>query len=700
MKKISIHTVKMHITGILPVICLFVPTCVNTYGSPEKSQPVKVEQRSSEYIFTSAEVVAGTLTRQMPQSDFLKPDDVKKGFAVKFSVDLKPFSIDETILKIPQILTVRLRQHDRQNRDQQNYPAFSMPDGSVPILEASVRLKLYPDKDEIMDLTAGIPLAMLDAPFDRHEIVLNFTGVCWTMYIDSKLVDNDFALGYPVWSDRNVWEINPNYVHKAEVYYPALQAQRSGQIETVSEIQYWTPSGHNSWVGDVATIYHEGRYHVFYLYDRRHHASKFGRGGHYFEHLSTADFKTWIEHEAATPIEEQWETFGTGTPFVWNEKLCVSYGLHTTRIYPKEQTNLPLQWDFIEKNGFTGTFHSYMAQQGIPAGATYSVSDDGVSLFRKTGIVFHPCENPSVYIDPEGKLKLLANYQSRGTWESDCVDGGWRCINKDFPLGGDCTFFFRWGKFDYIIGGFVNQWIKPAGASDSLYTDLARQGFDFYDGIGVPSVTEIPGGRYIMAGWMPVRGWGGPLVIRELIQFPDGRIGAKWMDEIIPKTAKTTLLDSIIADKQQFISESESFLLAFQVVPIKAGGKFGVVFSDTDNDKNASELQIRTGEKRAQFSAGSFGDYAAPVKSLREGGSNGLYPSPEAIENLSGIDKPFTVRVMVRGSGKLGGSLIDAEIAEERTLITYRPDLYVKQLLFRMDGVEIRNIKISKCFEL
>ena len=87
-------------------------------------------------------------------------------------------------------------------------------------------------------------------------------------------------------------------------------------------IQYWTPPGHNSWVGDVATFFYQGRYHVFYLYDRRHHQSKFGKGAHYFEHLSTTDFKTWTEHEAATPLEEQWECIGTGMPFVFNNRLC------------------------------------------------------------------------------------------------------------------------------------------------------------------------------------------------------------------------------------------------------------------------------------------------------------------------------------------------------------------------------------------
>ncbi|MEJ7914427.1 MAG: hypothetical protein WKF70_14825 [Chitinophagaceae bacterium] len=92
------------------------------------------------------------------------------------------------------------------------------------------------------------------------------------------------------------------------------------------------------------------------MFDRRGHGSKFGKGEHYFEHISKTDFKTWTEHDAATPIEAQWETIGTGTPFIFDKKICLSYGLRTTRIYPKEQTLLPLQWDYYNKHGVTASF--------------------------------------------------------------------------------------------------------------------------------------------------------------------------------------------------------------------------------------------------------------------------------------------------------------------------------------------------------
>ena len=659
----------------------------------DKHKTVKVELLSSTWLFNFTSPPQSVITSLVQQAELTAPDDIEKGFTVRFMADIKSFA-EETILEIPQVLHVRLRQHDVKDRRLQNYPTFKMPDGSVPVLEASITLQLPTEKREVREMTVGIPLAMLDKPMGKHEVVLNFSGVQLTMYVDGKLLDNDFALGYPQWNAQSSWRLNPATVSKAEIYMPALKPQRllAQEPETCPEIQFWTPPGHNAWVGDVATFYHNGRFHVFYLYDRRHHESKFGRGAHYFEHLSTADFKTWIEHEAATPIEEQWETFGTGTPFVFNGKFCISYGLHTTRIYPKEQTTLPEQWAYLEKNGRTGSFHRDNTK-GFPAGSTYSVSADGVSQFRKTGVVFHPCENPSVYTDPEGKLKMLANYASKGTWESASVDGGWRCIDPEFPPGGDCTFYFRWGKFDYIIGGFVNLWSKPA--HEPHYTDVVKQGLDFYNGINVPAITEIHDGRFLMSGWMGIGGWGGPLLIHELIQFPDGRIGTKWMEEITPKTEKPKLFARKLSETVMFPAEHVSFMLTFRVHPAKKGGKLGIVFLNEEGEDNACEWQIRPDNMQAQFASGSLSGFSDNQRTLRQGGRphNGRN---YAIENLIGVDKPFEVRLIVKGSDKLGGSMIDVEIAGSRTMIAYRPGLFVKKMLFRAEEVELQSVVVSR----
>ena len=82
------------------------------------------------------------------------------------------------------------------------------------------------------------------------------------------------------------------------------------------------------------------------------------------------------------------------------------------------------------------------------------------------------------------------------------------------------------------------------------------------------------------------------------------------------------------------------------------------------------------------------------MKSLREGGIPHLV-GDYAIENLIGVEKPFQVRVIVKGCNKIGGSLIDAEIAGQRTMISYRPGLTVKKMVFRAEGVELRDVQIA-----
>ena len=676
-------------------IVLIAMSVIAYSNEADKRKPVRVELLSSSWLFNFALPAQSVLTSQIQQDELAPPDDIEQGFTIKFLLEIKNFDDDVTILEIPEVVNVRLRQHDVQDRRWQNYPAFKMSDGSTPVLEASVTLHLPVEKREIKDMTVGIPLAMLDQPIGKHEVILNFSGVQWTMYVDGKLLDNDFAFGYPQWSGKRSWKLNPVYVGKAEIYMPALKAERliTQEPETVPEIQYWTPHGHNAWVGDVVTFYHEGRYHVFYLYDRRHHTGKFGHGGHYFEHLSTKDFKTWTEHQAAVPIDEQWETIGTGTPFVVDGKFCISYGFHTTRFYPKELTTLPEQWAYLEKHGYTGSFHRDDTK-GFPAGSTYSVSADGISQFKKTGIMFHPCENPGIYIDSEGKIKMLSSYAAKGTWESESIDGGWRCIDPEFPPGGDCTFYFRWGNFDYVIGGFKNLWSRPVDEPHSKYTDVVQQGLDFYNGLNVPAVTEIFDGRFLMAGWIGILRWGGPLIIHEMIQFPDGRIGTKWMEEITPETKSPKILSKKISETTTFPVKNESFMLTFRVRPTNKEGKFGVVFLNEDGEQNSCEWQIRPDDLLAQFANGSLTSFSESQKSLRQGGSPQNVRN-YAIENLIGVDKDFTVRLIVKGCGKLGGSIIDVEIAGKRTMIAYRPNLLVKKLLFRTDGIEIQDVKIA-----
>lgn len=669
--------------------------CAAILAGCRGEREVRVELQTALWSFAATHAPADALTGDRSEGVVTVPADTF-GFMVKFRADLRRVTAPETILEIPGVLEVTLSDHDPAVWRPQNYPAYSMEDGSVPVLEASLRLRLPTEQGEVRDMTVGIPLAMLERPEGDHEIVLLFSGVRWSMYVDGELVDNDFPWGYPEWGGQKEWRIDPSFVNSAELCCPAPAPVRITleEPDAAHEIQYWTPKGHNAWVGDVVTFFHRGRYHVFYLYDRRGHKSKFGKGAHYFEHLSTDDLKNWVEHEAAVPIEHQWETFGTGTPFIFDGRLCLSYGLHTTRLYPVQQTTLPAMREYLAGHGATGALRYDTIPELYPAGSSYSVSRDGISDFGKTHILFHPCENPSIYTTSDGRLRMLANYGERGTWESANIDRGWHVVNPDFPPGRDCTFFFSLNGFDYIVGGFTGMWSKRSGEPDNCYRDMVAPGLDLYNGMCVPSVTEIGDGRLLMAGWVKVANWGGPLVIHELVQYPDGRLGTKWPVEVVPATVKSRVLARRVDETSLFDTPTGSFMLSFDVCPSPGGGAIGVSLLKGGEAGSGCELLIDSRTARAQYGTVGNGGRPSAKRSLREGcepHENCDY----AIENLVGTDTPFGVRMIVKHDRKLGGTLVDTEIAGQRTMISFRRGQSFDSVLFRPEDLTVRNIRVE-----
>ena len=62
-----------------------------------------------------------------------------------------------------------------------------------------------------------------------------------------------------------------------------------------------------------------------------------------------------------------------------------------------------------------------------------------------------------------------------------------------------------------------------------------------YEGLGVPMVTSWKNDRRLYIGWLNhVHGWGGWLVFREVVSYPDGHLGLKWVPEITPPVPPCT----------------------------------------------------------------------------------------------------------------------------------------------------------------
>ena len=222
---------------------------------------------------------------------------------------------------------------------------------------------------------------------------------------------------------------------------------------------------------------------------------------------------------------------------------------------------------------------------------------------------------------------------------------------------------------------------------------MVKAGIDFYNGMSVPSITEIPGNRFLMAGWMKTQNWGGPLVIHELIQHADERIGNKWMEEIVPATKKAVNISSTLATEQQVKVSQQAFILCFEVHPLTQGkGQLAVIFQNEQTDSLACEWQMQLDKERAQFAPDTQQGFEPDQPTLREGGKVSTAQN-YAIENGLTFDQPFTVRMLIQPSAKARGTLMDVEIGQQRTMLGYRPQLFVDQIKFLLKDIQIKHVK-------
>ena len=473
--------------------------------------------------------------------------------------------------------------------------------------------------------TLKIPYAALQA--QGGEATLDYDGVKWTLlYGDQR--DVDFVRHPVVVADNAVVAAYPKR---------ALPAQPDAK-PIVGPIQYWTPHDWNSWVGDCAAIRWGGRVHVFYLYDRRHHRSKDGGGGHYFAHISSADLVHWTEHPDAVPPTRHWEFLGTGMPVDIGGKLHLFYGLHTDR-YGRG-------WE------------------QFPVGGTYAVSTDGIR-FAKSDDIFCDDQNPSPFMRDDGRLGIVHSYCSTnaGEWVAETLKGPWTKLHDTIPTGGDCPFVFAWNGWRYVIQGFVGMAASKTGAPGT-WEDWVMSGDDIYDGLSVPVVSEFGQDRRLLVGWIRhPDGWGGWLCFRELVQHSDGRLGTRWADEIQPPEPP-------------------------HVVDVAAGAAFAQRFARIDGEAAELELRVDPKTSRVQF-ADVVGGKAPQIATLSERARAATgetfrarylkryQDSPDqcretAIGKVRGLDRPYRVRYVLHYDPKGDTTIFDAEIAGGRTLLCIR----------------------------
>lgn len=625
----------------------------------------------------------------------------ENGFIIKLKLKEFPKTQD-VILDIPDCITVTqklLKPVDEEKLDyyEKSEGYFQKTDlnGCVPVLEAEIILNdAMGEKTRKMKL--GINLLMYD--ITKKDLFVIYDTVNFRLIYDKTVVNNNLPVGsfkgckHCLSKHNNVLYIE----YSNEV--PAARYYRTYEMLDKS-LNYYTPYGHNTFIGDVANFYHNGVYHLLYMPDRHHHSNRWGGGGHHFEHMITRDFVEWEDVGPIWDITEQWQSTGTGTMFFHNGEYYVSYGLHTSRVISKDKVAGPLFDDYYKKNGTTKTFtFAEIKTMGLyPSGASYAVSDDGIH-FSQSGKMFNSCENPSIY-SSNNRLLLYGGYGNVcRIWGADDIDGPWEpmelfpfeCFdNSPMRNTDECPSFFEWNGYKYLIMGVTGFW-RTEKDSD-VYIECASGGYDVYEGLSVPMAVKISDNRVVMAGWIGGMNWGSMIVHRELIQYNDGNLGMKWMPELFPKIKNTKK-----ADSNGIFLEIERTSHYYEV-EFEPGNSdvFGVQLIDASG--KVCEIKFDVRNKTAQYGTCFEGESADEILPMYEAINTvehkeyGFGLEPEnlphrcgdfAIANVRYPNGKITVKILIYYFEKNNGTVIDTEIAETRTMITNRGGFFPKKIKY------------------
>lgn len=272
----------------------------------------------------------------------------------------------------------------------------------------------------------------------------------------------------------------------------------------------------------------DGKYHLFYLYDRHHHCSKWGFGAHQWAHVSTTDFKVWDEHPMAVGITEDWEgSICTGS-------VCRG----------------------VDENGEKAWYAWYAVRMcdRSPARMTYAKSKDLVH-FEKCGEYFSLPEGyePTSARDPmvfymDGKYHMFVT-TSRLSDKSGCLAhlvndrmaiDGWQdagatmawiehCDEND-PTRywqPECPDHFKIGEWYYLVFGIGGR--GHYCFSKDPYGDWIFPENDTIPCGNVPKSATLPGsGRRVFMGFINEGGrdfgYAGRLCGVEAFQNPDGTL--------------------------------------------------------------------------------------------------------------------------------------------------------------------------------
>lgn len=587
------------------------------------------------------------------------------------------------------------------------YHVYTDENGNSSYIEAT--LTLYQSEQDMQGRTMSIGLPLNLYPMFGKPVYLLYDGARIAWLVNGEIVNRNFPVGLVRAEDSSV---KVSDAVKAEITYELEKLPKEECTETLQRsCAFYSARGYNAWAGDIVNFYHDGVYHFLVLLDRYHHGSRFGGGAHSTYHMTTCDFIHWENYGEVYELKHPWESLGTGTMFFYNGKYYYSYGLHTSRILPEEQTGTALlQKEYAKIPELRAVTYEELEAHGLcPSGTNYLVSEDGVhfELGRKQ---VHTSENPSIYTESDGSLIMYAGYGAEGIWKAPALEGPWKQIESNMPgtnsspvrNSTECPSIFEWNGYQYVIMGFRGYWQRKL--SEEQFTDLAAVGKDIYDGLCVPMVAKCDG-RYILSGWVGGYGWAFVTQHRELIQHEDGSLGIRWLEEFVPSVEEMKCVQEaseVSADTKLQLDGRTSYYMECRVKP-QSSAKIGVAISGVGTP---CIMELNTARQKVQITeCEKPGEFQEEIKALYEF----LPELPDenvhtnshdfAIAHVRELTEEYRLRMLIHYEKKTDSFLLDAEIGGGRTMISNRADCRAETIQFLMEQAEITDLKLYKITE-
>ena len=342
---------------------------------------------------------------------------------------------------------------------------------------------VYDAVDEPLRLTADAKVG--------DDIILAFYPYRVELYRNGELCDEEWPFGSSRFAGAQTTVCNVSAEVCAMPMPPVSQGSFVGA-------EGWRPGG-GVFVGDCMPFVYGDRYHVLYLKDRHHHRSKWGRGAHQWEHISTADLVHWEIHPMAVAIDDPMEG-----------SICT--GSH------------------IYEGGRHYLYYTVRKSDWSPATIERSVSEDGLHYEKDRTFRFTLSEHydqssardPKVIRGADGLAHMFVTTSETVSGNGALAhlvseDGDhWREIgsiyvspDRDQP---ECSDYFEYrGKY-YLI-------FSHHGRAQYRYSDRP------FDGWIIPEQPEIPcssvpkagifGDRIIFAGFRGIDGYAGVMTFME-----------------------------------------------------------------------------------------------------------------------------------------------------------------------------------------